>query len=36
MWDISKFFDRENLRDVMNEIYRLGVRGKIPFNLPTQ
>ena len=29
MWDISKFFDRENLRDVMNEIYSLGVRGKI-------
>ena len=29
MWDISKFFDRENLRDVMNELYNIGIRGKI-------
>ena len=29
MWDISKFFDRENLRDVMNELYNLGIKGKI-------
>ena len=30
MWDIIKFFFyRESLRDVMNEIYKLGIKGKI-------
>ena len=29
MFDISKFFDRESLVDVMNELYKNGVQGKI-------
>ena len=29
MWDISKFFDRESLRDVMNEVHKIGLGGKI-------
>ena len=29
MWDIRKFFDRESLREVMNEVYKIGIRGKI-------
>ena len=28
-WDISKYFDAENLSDVMNEIYKNEVRGKL-------
>ena len=28
-WDVSKFFDRENLRDCLNEIYKSGIHGKI-------
>ena len=27
-FDVSKFFDRENLRDVMNELHKNGLRGK--------
>ena len=29
LFDISKFFDRERLRDGMNSIYNLGVKGKL-------
>ena len=29
LYDISKFFDRESLRDGMNSLYSLGVRGKL-------
>ena len=29
MWDLSKFFDRENLRDCLNELYRCGIKGKL-------
>ena len=29
MWDVSKFFDRESLRDCMNEVYRNNVKGKL-------
>ena len=29
MWDVSKFFDRECLRDCMNEVYRNKVKGKL-------
>ena len=29
LYDISKFFDRESLRDGMNSIYNIGVRGKL-------
>ena len=29
MYDVSKFFDRENLRDCMNELYKNEVRGKL-------
>ena len=29
LYDISKFFDRENLRDCMNELYKLNVKGKL-------
>ena len=29
MWDLSKFFDRENLIDCMNELYKCGVKGKL-------
>ena len=28
-WDISKFFDKEILRDAMDTLYRAGVRGKL-------
>ena len=28
LYDISKFFDRENIFDVMGEAYRCGVKGK--------
>ena len=28
-WDYSTFFDSESEIDVMNEIYKLGVRGKV-------
>ena len=29
LWDISKYFDRESLVDVMGDIYKLGVQGKV-------
>ena len=29
MWDVSKFFDGECLRDCMNEVYRNDVKGKL-------
>ena len=29
MWDLSKNFDRENLMDCMNELYKSGVKGKL-------
>ena len=29
MWDLSKFFDRENLMDCMNELYKSGIKGKL-------
>ena len=29
MWDVSKFFDRESLKDCMNELYRSKVQGKL-------
>ena len=29
LWDVSKFFDIENLRDVMMEVHRNGIRGKL-------
>ena len=29
MWDVSKFFDRENLRDCLNEVHKNGVKGKL-------
>ena len=29
MYDISKFFDRESLRDGMNSIYQCGIKGKL-------
>ena len=29
LFDISKFFDRESLRDGMNSIYNLGIKGKL-------
>ena len=29
MWDVSKFFDRESLRDCMSEVYNNQVRGKL-------
>ena len=29
LYDISKFFDRESLRDGMNAIYNCGIRGKL-------
>ena len=29
MWDLSKYFDRESLRDALNELYRNGVKGKL-------
>ena len=29
LYDISKYFDRENLRDCMSELYNCGVKGKI-------
>ena len=28
LFDVSKFFDKENLPDVLNEIYRCGIKGK--------
>ena len=28
-YDVAKFFDRENLQDCMNELYKCGVRGKL-------
>ena len=28
-FDISKFFDRESLRDGMNTIYKSGIQGKL-------
>ena len=28
LYDVSKFFNKENLPDVMNEIYRCGIKGK--------
>ena len=28
-WDISKYFDSENLLDVLNELHRTGVQGKL-------
>ena len=32
MWDIKKFFDKENLRDGMDALYRAGIKEKI-YNL---
>ena len=29
LYDISKFFDRESLRDGMNSIYNCGIKGKL-------
>jgi hypothetical protein len=29
LYDISKFFDRESLRDGMNAIYNCGIKGKL-------
>ena len=29
LYDISKFFDRESLRDGMNAIYNCGIQGKL-------
>ena len=29
LWDISKFFDREHLRDAMDVLYNRGTRGKL-------
>ena len=29
MWDVSKFFDREALKDCMNELYKSNVQGKL-------
>ena len=29
MFDISKYFDRENLRDCMSELYACGIKGKL-------
>ena len=29
LYDISKFFDRENLRDCMGELYKCGIKGKL-------
>ena len=29
LWDISKFFDRENLRDAMDALYNRGIKGKL-------
>ena len=29
LYDISKFFDRESLRDGMNSIYNCGIQGKL-------
>ena len=29
LFDISKFFDRESIRDGMNSIFNLGVKGKL-------
>ena len=29
LYDVSKFFDRENLRDCCGELYRLNIKGKI-------
>ena len=28
LYDVAKFFDKEHLRDVMSEVYQLGIRGK--------
>ena len=29
LWDLSKYFDRESLRDGMNELYRSNIREKL-------
>ena len=29
MWDMSKFFDRESLKDCMNELYKNKIQGKL-------
>ena len=29
LYDVSKFFDRESLRDGMNSVYHSGIRGKL-------
>ena len=29
LWDVSKYFDSEYLPDVMNELHRSGVKGKL-------
>ena len=29
LYDISKFFDKENLADVMGEAYKSGIKGKM-------
>ena len=29
LFDISKFFDRENIHDVLGEAYRCGIKGKL-------
>ena len=28
-YDFSKFFDRESLRDCMNELYKYNIKGKL-------
>ena len=29
VWNFSKFFDREYLRDCLNELYKCGIKGKL-------
>ena len=29
LYNVSKFFDRENLRDALNEMYKLSIKGKV-------
>ena len=28
-WDLSKYFDKETLRDAMDTLYQAGIRGKL-------
>ena len=29
LWDVQKFFDRENLRDCLSELYKCNIKGKL-------